>query len=296
MLHGRITENRLRTSVEIHKDIPETRHLKFDRIFTIKEDNRQKCVFIVVLIKWSIKNYYPLGAVLAVKCSDSIEEAMVLLRLQYHLPKWSACPLDETNLPQSQRVFKTSPQVVFTIGEPEETYFNFGINISQRYSNGSTRIGVHVTDISGEVQKDHIMDDEAKARGFSFHSYSSDENHSMSPEQIKTMCNLVEGQKRQTLFVFVVVNNNGYIVHETLSKTVSQSTKHYTYSEAEHIIENMDKYDFDDADIRILHSKTEKLWNKRIGSAALSIDAKIDFSTVDCFMTSIKSRKMIDEI
>ena len=39
VLHGRIAENRLRTSVKIHKYVPQTRRLEFNKYFTIKEDN-----------------------------------------------------------------------------------------------------------------------------------------------------------------------------------------------------------------------------------------------------------------
>ena len=230
--------------------------------------------------------------------SENIEEAMILFSLQNRVPIWSEySTLNETRIfRQDQGVYDTRPETVFTIGKPEDKFVSFGLNVLKMSLNGNIRIGVHVTDISRIVQKDHDLDEEAKEKGFSFHSGYPDTRHTLFPEQIQTICCLAEGQRRHTLSVYVDINNDGKVIHEPLSKTISQSSRHYTYSEAELIIENIHTSDFGDSDIQILHAPSEKLQKKRMGAAALSIDTKMDFSSVESFMTTIKSRNMVDEI
>lgn len=298
VLHGRIAPNRLRTSVEIHRYDSQTRHLKFDKHITINEDNRQVYLFAVVLIKWKITNIYPLGAVVgAVNFHGDIDEAMTLLRLQYNLPKWNEYSNLESiqNLKVNKPLHNSEPLLVFTIGESGEKVISYGFDVSRDNSNRNTRVGVHVTDIAKIIQKGDELDSSAKEKGFSFNG--SNIRHCMIPEQITNHYSLVTGENRHVLSVYVDVNDDGTVVQENLCYSVVQSAAHFSYLNVECIIDNqIPMPDIFTDDIRSLHALATRLREKRLECSSLAIEAKIDFLSRDCYMSTIKARNMVEEI
>jgi ribonuclease R len=134
-------------------------------------------------------------------------------------------PQDQT---RGRRDFRKVP--VLTIDPDDAKDFDDALSI-ENLPDGSTRIGIHIADVSAYVKPGTALDREARRRGNS--TYLVGSVIPMLPEKLSNgLCSLVEGEDRLCKAVFLTFNSNGRIAGTEFAETVICSRKRLTYRQA----------------------------------------------------------------
>jgi len=125
-----------------------------------------------------------------------------------------------------------------TIDPDDAQDFDDAISIEER-SDGNTRIGIHIADVSAYVKRDTSLDKEAKKRGNS--TYLVGMVIPMLPKELSNgICSLVEDEDRLTKSVFITFDRNGNVQDTEFSNTVIRSNKRLTYHQAYSLLKEGD--------------------------------------------------------
>jgi ribonuclease R len=101
----------------------------------------------------------------------------------------------------------------------------------ERLADGSTRVGVHIADVSAYVRTGSALDREARERGNS--TYLVGTVIPMLPHELSSgLCSLVEGQTRLTKAVILTFDKTGRPAGARFANTVINSRKRLTYTQA----------------------------------------------------------------
>ena len=124
---------------------------------------------------------------------------------------------------------------VFTIDPDDAKDFDDALSIEQ-LENGNFSIGIHIADVSHYVKKDSALDNEAYLRGNSV--YFVGKVIPMLPEKLSNqICSLVPNEDRLTYSVIVQVTGRGKIIDYSISKSIINSKRRFSYEEAQKVIE-----------------------------------------------------------
>ena len=124
----------------------------------------------------------------------------------------------------------------FTIDPEDAKDFDDAISY-EKIGKTTTRIGVHIADVSHYVRPNTPMDNEAKKRGNSV--YLVDRVVPMIPEQLSNViCSLRPHEEKLCFSVIFDINEQGEIIKEWLGKTIILSKHRFTYEDAQQVIEN----------------------------------------------------------
>lgn len=157
--------------------------------------------------------------------------------------------------------------LTFTIDPVDAKDFDDAISIEMMDEN-TTRIGVHIADVSHYVQEDSVLDREAKERGNSV--YLVDRVIPMLPEHLSNgVCSLRPDEEKLAFSAIFDVDDEGAVQHQWFGKTVIRSDRRFTYEEAQSVIETT-KGDHAEALLRA-HRIAQNLRAKRIQDGALEI-------------------------
>lgn len=118
----------------------------------------------------------------------------------------------------------------FTIDPDDAKDFDDALSVEE-IADGSTRIGIHIADVSTYVKPGTALDKEAQKRGNS--TYLVGTVIPMLPHVLSNgLCSLVEGEDRLTKSCFVTFSNRAEIIDATFANTVICSNKRLTYKQA----------------------------------------------------------------
>ncbi|MFZ9915365.1 MAG: ribonuclease R family protein, partial [Phycisphaerales bacterium] len=127
-------------------------------------------------------------------------------------------------------------EFIFTIDPPDAKDFDDAISIRTDAVTGNYELGVHIADVAHFVTQDSALDEEAEARATSV--YLPRYTVPMLPETLSNgVCSLQEGVARFTLSAFIMLDSDGKVVGQRLSRSVIRSAKRLTYIEAQRLIE-----------------------------------------------------------
>ncbi|HSP86662.1 MAG TPA: ribonuclease R, partial [Ignavibacteriaceae bacterium] len=125
---------------------------------------------------------------------------------------------------------------VFTIDPEDAKDFDDALSIEE-LENGNLLIGIHIADVSHYVRKGSQLDSQALKRGNSV--YLVGQVIPMLPEKLSNnLCSLVPYKDRLTYSVIVEITSRGKLVKYDIAKTIINSKRRFTYSEAQQIIED----------------------------------------------------------
>lgn len=125
--------------------------------------------------------------------------------------------------------------VVITIDPVDARDFDDALSL-QVLDNGNYRIGVHIADVSHYVRENSELDKEALERATSV--YLVDGVVPMLPERLSNdVCSLVPHQDRLAYSVFMEFTKRGVLKDYSICETIINSTRRFTYEEAQTIIE-----------------------------------------------------------
>ncbi|POQ98150.1 hypothetical protein AU468_14435 [Alkalispirochaeta sphaeroplastigenens] len=123
----------------------------------------------------------------------------------------------------------------FTIDPVTARDFDDALSIEQR-PDGLFELGVHIADVSHFVEEGSALDKEARERATSV--YLVNEVLPMLPEHLSNdLCSLVPGRPRLAFSVIAVLDSIGTVHDLTITESVIQSSRRFTYEEVEEILQ-----------------------------------------------------------
>ncbi len=133
--------------------------------------------------------------------------------------------------------FDLRDEIIFTIDPDDAKDYDDAVSLKE-LSNGNLELGVHIADVGFFTKEGSQLDKEAFKRATSI--YMPGKAIPMLPNKLTTeLCSLVEGKARLTFSIIIELSTEADILSYKLKKSVINSKKRFTYSEAQ---EELDKY------------------------------------------------------
>lgn len=128
---------------------------------------------------------------------------------------------------------------IFTIDPDSAKDFDDALSLTID-KKGHYQLGVHIADVSHYVQRDTLLDKEAKERCNS--TYFPGTVIPMLPHELSSnLCSLKPNVNRLTISVFASFDAEGNLLQHRMSRTVINSKKRFTYKEAKAILDGKKK-------------------------------------------------------
>ncbi|MEN8192247.1 MAG: ribonuclease R [Bacteroidota bacterium] len=139
--------------------------------------------------------------------------------------------IDETEL--SKRLDLRNEEI-FTIDPIDAKDFDDAVSVKTLES-GNKLVGIHIADVSHYVKKDSHIYNEAIKRSTSV--YLVGKVIPMLPEKLSNnICSLVPNEDRLTFSVMIELDNNSKIINYTITKSIINSKRRFTYEEVQKIL------------------------------------------------------------
>lgn len=204
---------------------------------------------IVKMLEWTQRHLNPEGEIIEVlgRTNEPDAEFKAIL-YKYDLnPKFPAAVEKQTEaVPNSVPEKDTKGRqdcrdlFTFTIDPDDAKDFDDAISVED-LSDGKTRVGIHIADVSAYVKPGSPLDVEAQKRGNS--TYLVGTVIPMLPHALSNgLCSLVEAEDRLTKSCFITYNAKAEITQVSFANTVINSNKRLTYKQA---LAFMQEDDFD---------------------------------------------------
>ena len=127
----------------------------------------------------------------------------------------------------------------------------------------SFRLGVHIVDVGHFIQKNDVVDQEARLRGSSI--YMPDQKISMLPSVLaEGLCSLKAGELRPAISIMVHLSPMAEIVNYEIFQSLIKVEQQFTYYD-------VNVYAEQDPKLRILRDIAEKFRKKRLDDGAIQI-------------------------
>jgi exoribonuclease-2 len=139
--------------------------------------------------------------------------------------------------------------------------FDDAISIEER--GDSFRLGVHIVDVGHFIQKDDLVDQEARLRGSSI--YMPDQKISMLPPVLaEGLCSLKAGKMRPAISIMIDLSPMAEIVNYEIFQSLIKVEQQLTYYD-------VNAYADQDRNMRVLQDIAEKFRKKRLDDGAIQI-------------------------
>ncbi len=176
-------------------------------------------------------------------------------------------------LPDSELQNRKDYRKLFTITIDGESAKDFDDAISLKESGKSTKLYVHIADVSAYIQKGTHLDEEAYSRGTSY--YLGEKVIPMLPEIISNdLCSLKEGVDRLTLTAEMNFDEKGNMTKFEAYRGIIKVNKRLTYNNAETLIKGRGLSQLN-RNIQKMNKLAKLLNKKRIS------DGKLDLNLTD---------------
>ena len=127
----------------------------------------------------------------------------------------------------------------------------------------SFRLGVHIVDVGHFIQKNDVVDQEARLRGSSI--YMPDQKISMLPPVLaEGLCSLKAGELRPAISIMIQLSPMAEIVNYEIFQSLIKVEQQLTYYD-------VNVYADQDRNVRILRDIAEKFRQKRLDDGAIQI-------------------------
>jgi ribonuclease R len=170
-----------------------------------------------------------------------------------------------------RRNFRDVP--TFTIDPADARDFDDALSL-QKLDNGNWEVGIHIADVTYYVGEGSILEEEARQRATSV--YLVDRVVPMLPERLSNhICSLNPSEDKLTYSAVFELNDKSEVMSEWFGRTIINSDKRFSYSEAQEVIDTGEG-DMKDQ-VSVLHRLAQQLRKKRFAAGAFSFE-KIEVS------------------
>ncbi len=136
---------------------------------------------------------------------------------------------NRTDRDKGRRVDLTD-EFVITIDGPATRDFDDALSLT--VTDDGFRLGIHIADVAAHVDKDSVLDLQARERATSI--YLPDDRIPMFPQEIcDHLCSLWEGQERLALSLVVNLDKEGVVVDYSFMPSVIKVGRRMTYQEVD---------------------------------------------------------------
>jgi ribonuclease R len=167
---------------------------------------------------------------------------------------------------KERRDFRNVP--TFTVDPEDARDFDDALSLRQ-LENGNWEVGIHIADVTHYVKLGSLTEDEAKQRATSV--YLVDRVVPMLPERLSNnICSLIPSEDKLTYSAVFELNDKSEVLNEWFGRTIINSDKRFSYSEAQYVIDTGEGEMKDQ--VLLLHKLAQQLRAKRFAFGAFSFE------------------------
>ena len=259
--------------------IPDNKNMPFDLFIPSSKLNgaKQGQKAVARVVDWDPKSKNPVAEIINILGYPGLHETeMHAILAEFELPynfteeveadaEKIQDGITETDL-IGRRDFRDVP--TFTIDPADAKDFDDALSIKQ-LENGNWEVGVHIADVTHYVKMNSLVEEEAKQRATSI--YLVDRVVPMLPERLSNhICSLGPAEDKLTYSAVFELNDKSEVLNEWFGRTIINSDKRFSYTEAQQVI------DTGDGDMKeqvtILHRLAQQLRTKRFASGAFAFE------------------------
>ena len=268
--------------------IPDSKNMPFDLFIPLTRLNgaKQGQKAVARVIDWNPKSKNPVAEIINVLGDPGLHETQIHailaeFELPYHFTE--EVERDAEMIPgviteadiNARRDFRDVS--TFTIDPADARDFDDALSL-RALDNGNWEVGVHIADVTHYVKPGSLTEEEAKQRATSV--YLVDRVVPMIPERLSNnICSLNPGEDKLTYSAVFELNEKAEILNEWFGRTIINSNRRFSYSEAQEVIDR-DEGDMKDQ-ISVLHKLAQQLRTKRFAVGAFSferVEVKFDLN------------------
>lgn len=161
-------------------------------------------------------------------------------------------------------------RTTFTIDPDDAKDFDDAISVRELDS-GLMELGVHIADVSGYVEKNDPIDQEAAERGTSI--YLVDRTIPMLPEVLSNdVCSLNPFEDKLAFSIVFTITKAGEVKDEWVGETIIKSDKRFTYHEAQRVLDTGSGAHSEE--LLVARDISRALRKKRYESGAINFDSQ----------------------
>lgn len=259
--------------------IPDNRNMPFDLFIPSAKLNgaKQGQKAVARVVEWDSKSKNPVGEIIKVlgypgENETEMHAILAEFELPYHFT--DEVEADAENIQseitksdlKGRRDFRNVP--TFTIDPEDAKDYDDALSLVQ-LDNGNWEIGIHIADVTNYVKPGSLVEEEARQRATSI--YLVDRVVPMLPEKLSNnVCSLRPNEDKLTYSAVFEMNVKAEVVNEWFGRTVINSDRRFSYSEAQTVIDTGEG-DMKDM-VLLLHELAQKLRKKRFAAGAFDFE------------------------
>jgi ribonuclease R len=259
--------------------IPDNKNMPFDLFIPSSKLNgaKQGQKAVARVTEWNPKSKNPVAEIINVLGDPGLHETeMHAILAEFELPYQFAEEVEmdagkirreitETDI-KERRDFRDVP--TFTVDPADARDFDDALSMKQ-LENGNWEVGVHIADVTHYVRPGSLTEEEAKQRATSV--YLVDRVVPMLPERLSNnICSLNPSEDKLTYSAVFELNDKSEVLNEWFGRTIINSDRRFSYSEAQEVIDTGDG-DMKDQ-ILLLHRLAQQLRANRFAYGAFSFE------------------------
>jgi len=259
--------------------MPDNKNMPFDLYIPTNRLNgaRQGQKAVARVTDWNPKSKNPVAEIINVLGDPGLHETeMHAILAEFELPyqfkeevesdaEKIASSITDADI-KERRDFRSV--FTFTIDPADARDFDDALSLKQ-LENGNWEVGVHIADVTHYVKQGSLVEEEAKQRATSV--YLVDRVVPMLPERLSNhICSLNPSEDKLTYSAVFEINDKSEVLNEWFGRTVINSDKRFSYSEAQYIIDTGEGDN--NGQILLLHRLAQQLRAKRFAVGAFSFE------------------------
>src|SRR6218665_2886530 len=207
---------------------------------------RESTLFVVRYLKWDPGSIYPLGYVThVIRTGETIARSQEILNILHQVPtkpnpmcEEAASKMD-VYIPEDKTWKDLRKLFVVSVDPPNCKDVDDALSV-EKIGEGVFRVGVHIADVSHYVEKDDVIDKNARRRSTSYYA-AMGKVYGMLPTRLsEDILSLREGEERLVLSVFFNISmQKGVVRRPEICRSVIINRKQLTYEEAESIMDQI---------------------------------------------------------
>ena len=259
--------------------IPDNKNMPFDLFIPTSKLNgaKQGQKAVAKVVDWDPKSKNPVAEIINVLGYPGLHETeMHAILAEFELPYsfTEEVEADAEKIPgeitgndiKVRRDFRKIP--TFTIDPEDAKDFDDALSLKQ-LENGNWEVGVHIADVTHYVKTDSLVEGEARQRATSI--YLVDRVVPMLPERLSNhICSLNPSEDKLTYSAVFELNDKSEVIDEWFGRTIINSDKRFSYSEAQKVIDAGDGAMKDE--VLLLHRLAQQLRAKRFALGAFAFE------------------------
>jgi len=259
--------------------MPDNKNMPFDLYIPTSKLNgaRQGQKAVARVTDWNPKSKNPVAEIVNVLGDPGLHETemhaiLAEFELPYHFTEEVESDAERISASITEADIKERRDFrsvyTFTIDPADARDFDDALSL-KKLENGNWEVGVHIADVTHYVKQGSLVEEEAKQRATSV--YLVDRVVPMLPERLSNhICSLNPSEDKLTYSGVFELNDKSEVLNEWFGRTVINSDKRFSYSEAQEIIDTGEG-DLN-GQILLLHRLAQQLRAKRFAVGAFSFE------------------------